>query len=776
MIGTTISHYKILEKLGGGGMGVVYKAQDLKLDRQVALKFLPPDLTRDPEAKERFVHEAKAASALDHNNICNIHEIDETPDGQLFIVMGYYEGETLKKKIERGPLKIDEATDIAIQIAQGLEEAHKHQIVHRDIKPANVLITASGVVKIVDFGLAKLAGRTALTQSGSTVGTAAYMSPEQARGEAVDARTDIWSLGVVMYEMVTGQLPFKSEYHEALAYSILNEQPSPVTGLRTGVPMELERIIGKCIEKKAVDRYQHADELLVDLKSLKRRVEAGEVERGIVVAKPLVRRRLAVYGGIAIIVVAAIIGVVYYLLPTRGVLDSIAVLPLENLSADPTQEYFSDGMTDELITELQQIKSLRVISRTSVKQYKGTKKTLPEIARELDVKAIVEGSVLREGDNVRINVQLVQASPEKHLWASAFDRSMKNILMLQSEVARTIAREVRAVLTPGEQAALQRTRIVNTEAYQEYLKGRFFWLKRNKHDLQTAVEHFTKAINLDTTFAPPYSGLADACLMMANYGSMEPSEAYEKARKAAVKSLELDPDFAEAHASLGFLHLVADWRWGDAETRFKKAIELNPNYSNAYNWYAVFLAGVGRHAEALQLIRRSQELDPFSLIINDDVGWVLYLGGRYQEAIEQYHKTLTLDSSFVPAHEELGRVYVQKKMYVDALVELKKAMTLTKSSFSTQLAYCYAVSGNKDEARSMLQKILTAAKKEYVSPYDVAVVFCGLGEKEVAFSWLRKAIMERSSGLLWFKSDPAVNSLRTDRRFVALLTQMGLEE
>ncbi len=380
MIGQTISHYKILGKLGAGGMGVVYKAQDTKLKRTVALKFLPPELTRDPEAKERFIHEAQAASALDHNNICTIYEVAETDEGQLFIAMACYEGETLKKRIDRGPLTIQDALDIGLQVAQGLQKAHEKGIVHRDIKPANILITTDGVAKIVDFGLAKLAGQTKLTKAGSTLGTEAYMSPEQARGETVDHRTDIWSLGVMMYEMVTGQLPFKSEYHEALAYSILNEQPSPVTGLRTGVPMELERIISKCIEKKAVDRYQHADELLVDLKSLKRRVETGEVERGTVVAKPLVRRRLAVYGGIAIIVVAAIIGIVYFLLPTRGVLDSIAVLPLDNLSGDPTQEYFSDGMTDELITELQKIKSLRIISRTSVKQYKGTKKTLPEIA------------------------------------------------------------------------------------------------------------------------------------------------------------------------------------------------------------------------------------------------------------------------------------------------------------------------------------------------------------------------------------------------------------
>lgn len=540
MIGQTISHYKILGKLGGGGMGVVYKAEDTKLKRTVALKFLPPELTRDQEAKERFVHEAQSASALDHPNICDIHDIGETDDGQLFIVMTCYEGETLKRKIANGQLSIDNCIDHAIQVAQGLQKAHEHGIVHRDIKAANVMITSDGIAKIVDFGLAKLSGQTVLTKAGTTVGTAAYMSPEQARGEPVDHRTDIWSLGVVLYEMVTGQPPFKSEYQEAAVYSILNETPTPLTALRSGVPMELERMVNKCLEKSPSGRYQHMDELLVDLKALKKSLEMGQTTRAVSAPIRTTRQRRFLYGTIAIIVVAVILGVIYLALPTREPLDSIAVLPLESRSGEPNQEYFCDGMTDAVITELQKIKSLRIISWTSVKKYKKSEKSLPEIAKELGVKAVVEGSVLREGETVRINVQLIQASPEKHMWANAFDRSMRNILALQSEVAQAIVQEIKVVVTPDEQKRLAATYRVNPEAHELYLKGKFFAEKLGETDLKKAVEYFNLAIAKDSNYALAYSGLGLAYYYYATLGWLSPQEAFQKVEEAATMALQKD--------------------------------------------------------------------------------------------------------------------------------------------------------------------------------------------------------------------------------------------
>ena len=782
MIGKTISHYKIIEKLGGGGMGVVYKAQDIKLKRTVALKFLPPDMTRDEEAKDRFMHEAQAASALEHSNICNVHEIDETDDGQMFIAMAYYDGETLKKKIERGPMPLEETIDIGIQIAQGLARAHEEDIIHRDIKPANVMITNRGDVKIVDFGLAKLSGRTQLTKEGTTLGTVAYMSPEQAQGAAVDHRTDIWALGVVLYEMITGRQPFEGDYEQAVTYSIMNEDVEPLTGLRTGVPMELERIVNKALAKSPDERYQHVNEMRVDMKTVGKEMQlSGRSATATSVppksGKPKKLGRMVI-AATAVLLVVIFTGR-YLFLKNSETIDSIAVLPLQNLSGDPEQEYFVDGMTEALIFELSKIKALRVISRTSIMQFKDSHKTLPEIASDLNVHAIVQGSVLRVEDKVRITVQLIQASPEQHLWAEEYKRDLKDILGLQEEVARAIVKEIKIAVTPKEEVRHTSARAVNTKAFQSYLKGRYHWNKRTSEGLIKAVDFFEKAIMEDKNYAQAYAGLADSYNLLPWFSDFPPKEAYPRAKVAAVKALELDSTLAEAHTSLAWSIMIYEWDWIGAEREFKQAIELNPNYATAHHWYAFFLVYNARFDEAIAEIKRAQEIDPLSLIINEDIGMLYYYARRYDEAIEALQRTIELDPNFSYTHFYLGWIYLQMSKYEEALIEFKKEKALSEGwnpFIETYIGVTYALTGATDEARQVLEYLMKTTKGTYTSPYLLAILYSALNEPDKSFEWLAKALEERHILLCFLKVDPAFDKLLSDPRFIALLKKMGFEK
>ncbi|MGH7595064.1 MAG: protein kinase domain-containing protein [bacterium] len=778
MIGKIISHYKILAKLGEGGMGVVYKAEDTRLKRLVALKFLPSSIMASEAEKTRFVHEAQAA-ALNHPNICTIHEIDEA-DGQSFIAMEFVEGQSLKEKIASGMLQVASVIDFAIQIAEGLQAAHEKKITHRDIKPANIMITSKGQAKIMDFGLAKLAGRTLLTKEGTTLGTVAYMSPEQARGEEVDHRTDIWALGVVLYETITGQLPFKGEYEQAVMYSLLNENPEPLTGLRTGVPMELERIVNKAMSKKPEERYQHVDELLVDLRSIEKNIASGASKRQATAAKLQRQTPIYLYGGVAALLALLIGTGLYFKLQTgtpQAKYDSIAVLPLDNLSGDPEQEYFADGMTEALITDLAQISALKVISRTSVMQYKGAKKPLPEIAKELNVDAVVEGSVQRFGDRVKITAQLIEAVTDRHLWAKSYERELRDILALQNEVARAVADEIKVKLTPQEQARLTSTRQVNPEAHEAYLKGRYYWNKRTEEGLKKASEYFHQAIEKDPAYALAYAGLADAYALLGVFEYLPSKDAYPKAKAAAEKALDIDDMLAEAHTSLAMVRSIYDWDWSTAEREFKRAIELNPNYATAHDWYAVFyLTAMERLDEAITEIKRAQELDPLSLIINSMVGWIFYLARQYDQAIEQYRKTLEMDPHFVFAHNALGSAYQQKGMYEEAIAAFLRAKTVSGDSLqAVALGEAYELSGWRGYCRKALDLANEKSKQSYISPYIIARRYADLGEKDQAFEWLQKAYEERISVLLWLKLEPGFDSLRSDPRFTALLKKVGLE-
>jgi len=812
MAGKTLGHYKVLSLLGAGGMGDVYLAEDALLGRKVALKLLPPHYTRDQNRLHRLKQEARAASAFNHPNILTIHEIGDV-DGLHFIATEFIEGETLGQRMKTGEMNVGDALDVAVQVANALATAHAAGIVHRDIKPDNIMVRTDGIVKVLDFGIAKLTepwnndfneslGKIsqlpahpmkpgeihpeipvpADTIAGVVIGTARYMSPEQARGQDIDARTDIWSLGVVLYEMVAGRPPYEGKTVRETVSSILECAPVRLKRHAPQAPVELEQILRKCLEKDRKHRYQSAQELLDDLKDLRRRIEIGVARETGGGWRTLFKTRYApAAAGFWVMLIGAAL---FYAWLSRGApatpvpkIKSLAVLPLENRSRDSAQDLFTDGMTEALIDNLAKIGALRVIAHTSVMRYKGKQTSLPQIARELNVDAVVEGSVLRSGEQVRLAARLIHVSTGTQLWADSYERHVHNIENLQQEAARDIAAEVRIALTPQEHKRLTDARPVNAEALEAYLKGRSCLDERNEEALKTAITYFNEAVEKDPGYALAQVALSDAyfALGTVNVGALSPAEALDKGGAAALKAIQLDDSLAEAHTALGVIKLYS-WKWSEAEREFNNAIELNPNYAPAHSWYAIYLTAQGRLGEAIARIYRAREIDPLSPHISQNVGWILHYARQYDEEVEQYRRALDLDPNFLFARLRLAGVFLEKRLFSEAIGEYERAAGISNRSPSTLggLGNVYAVAGRRSEARQILAELLALRKRRYVNPHCIDVIYLGLGDRDRALEWLEKSYRERSYATVFLKVDAQFDILRSDPRFQDILRRVGL--
>ena len=840
--GTLLGRYEVRSLLGTGGMGEVYLAYDTSLRRQVAIKLLPADVTQNKARLSRFEREAYAASSLNHPNILTIHEIGEQ-DGHHFIATEYVDGESLRQHMSRAALQLREVLEVAQQIASALAAAHQAGIVHRDIKPENVMLRGDGLVKVLDFGLAKLADDSAApaiqaeidieaptrtrvvnTEPGMVMGTANYMSPEQARGLEVDARSDIWSLGVVLYEMVAGRLPFEGATTTDVLSMILHHQPRSLLLHQSDMPAELERIVEKALTKEKDERYQTVKDLGLDLKRLKQHLEMeAELERSITpeegarragqtatgrgtlsmsgatkataaaptlegsaahtissaeyIVSEIKQHKRGALVMLATLVVAVTV-VLTYLAYSRSrsqAISSVAVLPFSNTGGDPNMEYLSDGISESLINALSQLPELKVIARSSAFQYKGKEVDLQEVAKALGVQAIVTGRVVQRGDSLQVSAEMVDVRDKTQLWGEQYSRKSADLQAVQQEIARSISEKLRLRLTGAEEQQLSKRATTNAQAYQLYLNGTFHRRKGGFENGRKAIDYFNQAVALDPEFALAFTGVADAYRYLAVNSVLDPKEAYPKAKAAAQKALELDDMLAEAHVALGMIK-HDEWDWAGAEREFKRAIELNSNLAEAHFRYAQYLAPMGRQTEGLAEIKRAQELDPLRIPLRGQEAANLYFARRYDEALQQLQNLLKMDPDQSVSRAYLGYTYAAKGMYPQAIEEYQKVITIEGETTSTlcYLGNALAMSGKRSESQAILNKLKVT--KEYVSPAELAVLYVGLGDNEGALFSLEKAYAAHDLQIGLLKVDPNLDGLRSDPRFQDLMRKVGLPQ
>ena len=823
---TLVDKYRIDKLIGMGGMGAVYSAHHLGIDRHVAIKILQPNVAFSNErVMDLFEREAKMAGNLTHENIANIMDAGRTSDGIAYIAMEWIEGQTLEEALSlQGPFNFERIADLLQQITAALEAAHAKRIIHRDLKPANVMLIrrpdGRELVKVLDFGVAKILNETTSSPVSAPMGTPHYASPEQFQmGGRIDGRSDIYSLGVMLYQMLTGALPFETTSVHELIRLQLTAPPPPLRQLRPDAPAELEALLNRLLAKDPHQRpqraadvlalYEHAvkgsnDNLIENGPSAasllptlideapspgaKRRApsKTTAVKTEVISIKPTdpdpslppikPRERRGVVWASLVLFVVLMLAVSFYLLFWRGqAIDSVAVLPFSNLSGDANAEYLSDGLTEGLISNLSQLPALRVIAHSSVSRYKGQQPDPQTVGRELKVRAVLVGHVMQREDGLTINLELVDARDSRRLWGGQYDRKLADLLAMQEDISRTISEKLQLRLTGEEQKRLAKRYTENNEAYRLYLKGRYYWNKRNDEGLKQSISYFQQAIDKDPLYALAYSGMADAYFIRAGQ-DLPPKEAIPLAKGAALQALRIDESLAEAHTSLAAVKFWFEWDWKGAETEFKRALDLNPGYATAHQWYAEYLAVLGRADQSLAEIQRARDLDPLSLPINIDVGVFTYYAGRYDEARAEFQKALEMDATSTQAHRFLGMTHERQKQYKEAIDELSKVVAISGDSSSlAALGYTYAVSNHPAEARQLLSKLQEQARHSYVPPYHIAIIYAGLGEKDQAFAWLEKAYRERADyTLCYLKVEPRFESLRSDPRFQDLLRRVGL--